>query len=196
MTSFARFPSSLIRRLPAVSKTGRMAALALAGLALSSAAQAATPISLNSYIQCRYTALVEFPGTIVEAAVATPELSTLVTLVKAANLVDALNGKGPFTVFAPTNDAFGKVPAPLLNLIGGNTELLTSVLTYHVTAGSADPRRTLTPMQVTTLQGQTVFVGYDKDGASVNQSVAACKGVKTSNGTVWVIDSVLLPQFK
>ena len=58
------------------------------------------------------------------------------------------------------------------------------------------PRKPLTPSQVKTLQGQTVFVGYDKDGASVNQSVAACKGVQTTNGTVWLVDSVLLPQFK
>ena len=65
-----------------------------------------------------------------------------------------------------------------------------------VSAGTADPRRSLIPTQVKTLQGQTLYVGYDQDGASVNQSVAACKGVKTRNGTVWLIDSVLLPQFK
>ena len=74
--------------------------------------------------------------------------------------------------------------------------LLTSVLTYHVTPGNADPRKGIFPSKAKTLQGQTVFVGYDKDGASVNQSVASCTGVKTTNGTVWVIDSVLLPQFK
>lgn len=190
MFNIVNTPTSALRKL------SRAAALAAAFVALVPAAQAATSTSLNTYLQCRYAKLVDFPGTIVEAAVATPELSTLVSLVSAANLVDALNGKGPFTVFAPTNDAFGKVPAPLLNLIGGSPELLTTVLTYHVTTGTVDPRRSLTPSQVKTLQGQTVFVGYDKDGASVNQSVASCTGVKTTNGTVWVIDSVLLPQFK
>lgn len=190
MFKFIRTPSSALRQL------GQATALAGAALLMAPAAQAATSFNLGSFLQCRSTQLVQFPGTIVEAAVATPELSTLVSLVQAAGLVDALNGKGPFTVFAPTNDAFGKVPAPLLGLIGGSPELLSTVLTYHVTTGTVDPRRNLSPMQVSTLQGQSVFVGYDKDGASVNQSVAACKGVKTTNGTVWVIDSVLLPQFK
>lgn len=163
-------------------------------IAASTATQAST--NFASYLKCRHTTLTTFPGTIVEAAIATPELSTLVSLVSAAGLVDALNGPGPLTVFAPTNAAFGKVPSPLLGLIGGSNELLTQVLTYHVSAGTADPRRSLIPTQVKTLQGQTLYVAYDQDGASVNQSVAACKGVKASNGTVWLIDSVLLPQFK
>lgn len=156
----------------------------------------ASPPLLKGYLQCRHAALVGFPGTIVDAAVATPELSTLVNLVQAANLIGPLSGKGPLTVFAPTNDAFAKVPAPLLGLIGSDVSLLTSVLTYHVTAGNADPRRSLLPSQATTLQGQSVFLVYDANGASVNQSVASCRGVKTSNGTVWLIDSVLLPQFR
>jgi len=170
-------------------------ALAAATLALSAQAAHAT-VNVGQYLQCRHAQLVDFPGTIVDAAIATPELSTLVNLVVSANLVGALSAPGNLTVFAPTNAAFGKVPAPLLGLIGGDANLLTTVLTYHVTAGPADPRRSLIPSQVRTLQGQTVYIGYDKDGASVNQSVAACKGVKTTNGTVWLIDSVLLPQFK
>ena len=172
----------------------RAVGIASALLATTVSAQAST--NFATYLKCRHTVLTEFPGTIVEAAVTTPELSTLVSLVGAAGLVDALNGAGPLTVFAPTNDAFGKVPAPLLGLIGGDKALLTQVLTYHVSAGTADPRRSLIPTQVKTLQGQTLYIGYDQDGASVNQSVAACKGVKTTNGTVWLIDSVLLPQFK
>lgn len=190
MFKFARTSSTALRHL------GQAAAIASACFVLTPAAHASTSFNLGSFLQCRSVKLVEFPGTIVEAAVATPELSTLVSLVTAANLVDALSGKGPFTVFAPTNDAFGKVPAPLLGLIGGSPELLTTVLTYHVTTGTVDPRRSLTPMQVKTLQGQTVYVGYDRDGASINQSNTPCKGVKTTNGTVWLIDSVLLPQFK
>lgn len=171
------------------------------GLAAVLAAAAAVPAHastsvLQRYLQCKHTTLTEFPGTIVDAAVATPELSTLVSLVQAANLVGPLSGKGPLTVFAPTNAAFGKVPPALLNVIGSDVTLLTGVLTYHVTSGSADPRRSLLPSQVTTLQGQSLFLVYDANGASVNQSVAACKGVKTTNGTVWLIDSVLLPQFR
>lgn len=173
-----------------------IAGLVVAAGMLAAPAAHAADVSLSSYLKCRHTQLTEFPGTIVDAAVATPELSTLVSLVQAANLAGPLSGKGPLTVFAPTNAAFAKVPAPLLNVIGGDVSLLTAVLTYHVSAGTADPRRNLIPTQVKTLQGQTLYVGYDADGASVNQSTAACKGVKTTNGTVWLIDSVLLPQFK
>lgn len=179
---------------PTLRQFGLGTLLALS-LAATGTAQASL-VNFKSYIDCRHAPMVNFPGTIVDAAIATPELSTLVNLVVSANLVGALSAPGNLTVFAPTNDAFGKVPAPLLGLIGGDADLLTSVLTYHVSAGSVDPRRHLIPTQVKTLQGQTLFVGYDKDGASVNQSVAACKGVKTNNGTVWLIDSVLLPQFK
>jgi len=179
--------------LPSLRHIGVAAVAALSVMATS--AQASN-VNLKSFLECRSTKLVNFPGTIVDAAIATPELSTLVNLVVSANLVGALSAPGNLTVYAPTNDAFGKVPAPLLGLIGGDVNLLTSVLTYHVSPGTADPRRNLIPHQVKTLQGQTLFVGYDKDGASVNQSVASCTGVKTTNGTVWLIDSVLLPQFK
>lgn len=166
-------------------------------LACAFAAPAAQAESLlGKYFKCASTQVTHFSGTIVDAAIATPQLSTLTSLVVAADLAGALSGPGPFTVFAPTNDAFAKVPAPLLGLIGGDVGLLKTVLTYHVVAGPADPRRTLIPHQVKTLQGQTVFLAYDADGASVNQSVASCTGVRTTNGTVWLIDSVLLPQFK
>jgi len=175
--------------------TAAFTAALTAALALASASAQAS-VNYASYLKCRHTQLTPFNGTLVEAAIATPELSTLVSLVKAAGLVDALSAPGQLTVFAPTNSAFGKVPVPLLDLIGGDTKLLTQVLTYHVTPETTDPRRNLIATQAPTLQGQTVYVGYDKDGPSVNQSTAACKGVKTSNGTVWVIDSVLLPQFK
>jgi uncharacterized surface protein with fasciclin (FAS1) repeats len=175
-------------------RLGQSAAIAAALVAMTPAF--AGPSNFSAFLQCRSTQLTEFPGTIVEAAVATPQLSTLVSLVQAADLAGALSGNGPFTVFAPTNDAFAKVPAPLLSLIGGDTQLLTRVLTYHVVAGKVDPRRSLMPMQVPTLQGQTVFLGYNAGSAVVNQSGAACKGVKTSNGIVWIVDSVLLPQFK
>lgn len=173
----------------------RSAALAV-GLVVAGTSAHATGVNYARYLTCSHTKLSVFNGTIVDAAVATPELSTLVSLVKAAKLVDALSAPGNLTVFAPTNSAFGKVPAPLLDLIGGDTALLTQVLTYHVVAKPVDPRRSLVPTQATTLQGQTVYLGYDANGASVNQSVASCTGVKTSNGVVWLIDSVLLPQFR
>lgn len=185
-----RHISRLVSRFPLAATTLGLAAI------MTTTPAAASTSTVGNWLQCRSVSLTTFNGTLVEAAVATPELSTLVSLVQAANLVGPLSGKGPFTVFAPTNTAFAKVPAPLLGLIGSNAELLTGVLTYHVTSGTVDPRKSLVPAQVKTLNGQTVFVGFDDSGASVNQSTAACKGVRTSNGTVWIIDSVLLPQFK
>lgn len=181
---------SSLSRSAATAATLRRAAVGLAVMAAASSAVA------NSSWACRKAPLTQFSGTIVEAAVATPELSTLVQLVQAAGLVDALSSPGPLTVYAPTNAAFGKVPPALLNLIGGDTALLTSVLTYHVSPGQRDPRRTtLIPAEVPTLQGQSVFLELDGGKPQINQSTAQCKGVKTSNGVVWIIDSVLLPQF-
>ncbi|MGE0827020.1 MAG: fasciclin domain-containing protein [Candidatus Binatia bacterium] len=145
--------------------------------------------------QCLKTDPVHFNGTIVDAAVATPDFSTLVTAVTAAGLVDALSQPGNLTVFAPTNDAFANIPPAVLHAILADQSLLTSVLTYHVVAGSVHPRIAVVPREVDTLQGQGVFLSLDRDGPRVNQSNIACQAVQTSNGTIWIIDSVLLPQF-
>ena len=153
------------------------------------------------FYSCIKTDLVEFDGTVVDAAVATPELSTLVTAVTAAGLVDALATTEGITVYAPTDEAFGMVPASVLDALLADTNLLTQVLTYHVTAEpawKADPRRgsAANPRVVSTLQGQSLSVGFHPGGApSVNQATADCTGVSTSNGVVWILDSVLLPQF-
>jgi uncharacterized surface protein with fasciclin (FAS1) repeats len=168
----------------------RPVALAL-GLATTVAAQAAP-----GFADCRRTQAVDFNGTIVDAAIATPALSTLTSLVVAAGLAEALSAPGDLTVFAPTNDAFGKIPGAVLGAIGGDPAVLTAVLTYHVVAGKADPRGAR-KTEVTTLQGQQLLIGYERGtGASVNQSTADCTAVRTTNGTVWIVDSVLLPQFR
>ncbi len=163
---------------------------------LATAVLAAAPLAAHAgFADCRKVQAVDFHGTIVDAAIATPALSTLTSLVVAANLAGALSAPGDLTVFAPTNDAFAKIPAPVLGAIGGDPAVLTAVLTYHVVAGKADPRQ-YRKREVQTLQGQSVFIGYDADGASVNNSVADCTAVRTTNGTVWIVDSVLLPQFR
>ena len=156
---------------------------------------AAADASSGGWKQCVKTPLARFDGTIVDAAIATPALSTLVDLVVQAGLGGALSAPGNLTVFAPTNAAFEAVPDPMLTAIGSDDAVLAAVLTYHVTAGPADPRVNLIPREVKTLQGQTVFLDYD-GVPQVNQSNAACQGVRTNNGTVWVVDSVLLPQFR
>ena len=155
----------------------------------------------REYRQCLKADPARFHGTIVDAALATPALGTLAFAVQAAGLVDVLNGPGPFTVFAPTNDAFAAVPEGILNtLLGDPAGLLAAVLTYHVIPGDGrrnDPRRTYWgwALERKTVQGQSVFFNRSKDGPQVNQSNVSCQAVKTDNGIVWIIDSVLLPQF-
>ncbi|WP_281557942.1 fasciclin domain-containing protein [Thalassomonas sp. RHCl1] len=145
--------------------------------------------------QCLKIQAVEFDGTIAEAAIATPALSTLVTALTAAGLVDAVNGDGNLTVFAPTNEAFNNVPAPILQALLDDTDLLTSVLLYHVVDRKIDARRSYFTKKVSTLAEQKVFLNRQNGAPHVNQSEVNCQGVKTSNGIVWIIDSVLLPQF-
>lgn len=148
--------------------------------------------------QCLRTQPVHFNGTIVEAAIATPALSTLVTAVVAADLVGALSAPGKKTVFAPTNDAFAAVPEPILGLLLADPQgLLTSVLTYHVSAGqNKDARRGFRRPSLKTLNGQRIFLTHERESVPmVNNSKLSCQPVVTTNGVVWVIDSVLLPQF-
>jgi uncharacterized surface protein with fasciclin (FAS1) repeats len=153
----------------------------------------------RDYFRCATTAAVKFQGTIVDAALATPDLKSLADAVVAAGLVDTLNGRGPFTVFAPTNAAFGKIPPAVLASIAADASLLTAVLTYHVVPGNGhlfDPRQAFTaPRELATVQGQTVFLNRNKGTPQVNQSNVSCQPVKTVNGTVYIVDSVFLPQF-
>jgi uncharacterized surface protein with fasciclin (FAS1) repeats len=128
------------------------------------------------------------------AASNTPQLSTLVTAVKKADLVDTLNSAQGITVFAPTNDAFAALPkATLDKALGDPNGLLTTVLTYHVVQGQ------LTPDQLAgshkTLQGGTLEVTGSGEDFTVNgNSGVVCGNIKTANATVYLIDQVLLPQ--
>jgi uncharacterized surface protein with fasciclin (FAS1) repeats len=128
------------------------------------------------------------------AAANTPELSTLVTAVKQADLAGTLNSAQAITVFAPTNDAFAAVPkATLDQALGDPNGLLTTVLTYHVVPGQ------LTPDQLAgshkTLQGDTLQVtGSGQDYTVNGNSSIVCGNIKTANATVYLIDQVLLPK--
>ncbi len=170
------------------------AMLCLGVLALS--ANTAQATGGSNYVKCLKTPLVDFTGTIAEAAAETPDLSTLYALVLQAGLGGALSDpNAELTVYAPTNDAFAAIPESIRNAIVNDADALTDVLTYHVTAGEVDPRKALIPRQVSTLQGQTVFFNRSKSGPQVNQSNINCQGVQTTNGLVWIIDSVLQPQY-
>ncbi|MEI7577035.1 MAG: fasciclin domain-containing protein [Armatimonadota bacterium] len=128
---------------------------------------------------------------IVDTAVAAGSFKTLVKLVKDAGLVETLKSAGPFTVLAPTDAAFAKVPKAVLKKLAGNKELLKSVLTYHVISGkvlSTD----LKEGSVKTVQGESVKINLH-GGAFFNKSKVVKADIMTSNGVIHVIDSVLLP---
>lgn len=129
------------------------------------------------------------------AASNNPVLSTLVTAVNEAGLVDTLNSEGPFTIFAPYNDAFAAIPEEDLNGILADPELLTSVLTFHVVAGeSLDLQGLISAGEVTTVQGDTLTIESSEDLATVNGAAVICGNVQVANGTVHIIDTVLVPE--
>lgn len=129
------------------------------------------------------------------AASNNPLLSTLVTAVTEAGLVDTLNGEGPFTIFAPTNDAFAKIPAADLNAVLADTDLLTSVLTYHVIGGEQlNVDDLIAQGTATTVNGADLTFTEGTDGAlMVNDATTVCMNVPTANATVHIIDTVLMP---
>lgn len=135
--------------------------------------------------------------TIVDLAVATPQLSTLVAAVTAAGLADALSGPGTLTVFAPTNDAFEKLPAGTVEtlLMPENKDKLTEILTYHV-SGSYYPASALLGQRgrVPTLQGDYLHVNATGGSVMIDgNSTVTAPDIMASNGVVHLIDTVLLP---
>lgn len=130
------------------------------------------------------------------AASNNPLLTTLVSAVSGelnpdVNLVDTLNGD-EFTVFAPVDDAFAKIDAATIETLQTDSELLTSILTYHVVPGQLSPDEVVGTQ--TTVQGGTVEVTGSGDELMVNDANVICGGVMTANATVYLVDTVLLPQ--
>ena len=130
--------------------------------------------------------------TIVDIATNDDRFETLVTALDAAGLVDTLAGEGPFTVFAPTDEAFAALPEGTVEALLEDTEALSQVLTYHVVAGSVSAADVTSLSNATTLQGQPVVVS-SIDGVMINQAEVIQPDVMASNGVIHVVDSVLLP---
>ncbi|MEL7210892.1 MAG: fasciclin domain-containing protein, partial [Actinomycetota bacterium] len=135
---------------------------------------------------------------IVDTAVEAGDFSTLVAAVQAADLEETLRGDGPFTVFAPTDEAFEAALADLgltADELLADTELLTSVLTYHVVPGEvpAEDVVTLDGEEVETVNGATVTISVDGESVMVNDANVTATDVFASNGVIHVIDAVLLP---
>ncbi|HKS10187.1 MAG TPA: fasciclin domain-containing protein [Pyrinomonadaceae bacterium] len=131
---------------------------------------------------------------IVETALAVNYFSTLTTALSAAGLLETLKGDGPFTVFAPTDAAFGKMPQQTLDelLQPENKNRLAAILAYHVVPGKVTSNEVIASSSATTLQGQRVNISK-KDGVKINQAKLIITDVEATNGVIHIIDSVLMP---
>ena len=175
--------------------------LVLLTLVLAACAPAATPTPAPTSAPTATTAATtaptptEAPKTIVDVAAADGRFTTLVAAVKAAGLVDTLSGEGPFTVFAPTDDAFAKLPAGTVEdlLKPENKQKLADILSYHVVAGKVMAADVVKLSQAETVLGSDVTVKVDGGKVFINDSQVVITDVAASNGVIHVIDSVLLP---
>lgn len=134
-------------------------------------------------------------GDIVAVASSAGKFNTLVAAVKAAGLVETLQGQGPFTVFAPTDEAFAKLPAGTVEslLKPENKQKLIAILTYHVVPGKVTAAE-VTTSEVATVNGQKLSLVVANGGVSVNGAKVVATDVPASNGVIHVIDSVVLPK--
>ncbi|MCG6202978.1 fasciclin domain-containing protein [Psychromonas antarctica] len=133
---------------------------------------------------------------IVDVAVENGSFNTLLAAVKAAGLVDTLKGDGPFTLFAPTDEAFSNLPEGTVAMLlkPENKAKLVAVLTYHVVAGKVMAADVVKLESAKTVQGQTLMVVVNDDGVKINNAKVIMTDVKASNGVIHVIDTVLLPK--
>ena len=152
----------------------------------------------KSKVQYRSVAFaaVEAPKDIVDTAVAAGSFKTLVAAVQAAGLVETLKGKGPFTVFAPTDEAFAKLPAGTVEslLKPENKDKLIAVLTYHVVPGKVLASDVVRLKEAKTVQGGKVKIAVIGDKVKIDDATVVKTDIVTSNGVIHVIDSVILPK--
>jgi uncharacterized surface protein with fasciclin (FAS1) repeats len=130
---------------------------------------------------------------IVDTAVAAGSFETLVTAVQTAGLVETLKGEGPFTVFAPTDEAFAAIPPADLEALLADREKLTAVLTYHVVAGKVMAADVVNLDTATTVQGSDLDIEVVDGGVKVDGANVVTTDIETSNGVIHVIDSVIMP---
>jgi uncharacterized surface protein with fasciclin (FAS1) repeats len=179
----------------AVAAVGALAVLTLAACGSSSttAASSAPAAATSSAASSPAASSPAAAGTIVDVAAANADFTTLVAAVKAAGLAETLSGPGPFTVFAPTNEAFAALPAGLLDklLKPENKAVLAKILTYHVLASkvmAADVK----DGKVATVEGGTITIDT-MSGVKVNDAKVVTTDIAASNGVIHVIDKVLVP---
>ncbi len=132
-------------------------------------------------------------GDIVDVAVGAGSFDTLVAAVTAADLVDTLKGDGPFTVFAPTDEAFAKIPQADLDALLADKDKLTAVLTYHVVPGKVMAADVVKLDSVKTVQGDSITIDASDGVVKVDEAKVIKTDIVTSNGVIHVIDTVIMP---
>jgi len=150
---------------------------------------------LSALAVCACATVCASASDIVDTAVSAGSFNTLVTAVKAAGLVDTLKGAGPFTVFAPTDEAFAKLPAGTLDYLLKNPETLKKILTYHVVSGkvmAADAMK-MDGQSASTVEGSPLTIMVHGDTVMVGSANVVKTDVECDNGVIHVIDSVILP---
>ncbi len=154
-------------------------------------------VSLFGLIALSSVSFADEKKDIVDTAVAAGNFKTLVAAVKAAGLVDTLKGKGPFTVFAPTDEAFAKLPAGTVEelLKPENKKKLTDILTYHVLAGKVMAADVKT-MEAKTVQGSSAAVKVADGKVTIDKANVIKTDIEASNGVIHVIDAVIIPAAK
>jgi uncharacterized surface protein with fasciclin (FAS1) repeats len=131
--------------------------------------------------------------TIVDVAVQAGKFNTLVQAVQAAGLVETLSGEGPFTVFAPTDEAFAQIPQETLQAVLADKEKLTAILTYHVVPGKLMAADVVRSTQLQTVQGQSITVSTE-GGVRVDDANVIQTDIEADNGVIHVIDKVIMPK--
>ena len=131
---------------------------------------------------------------IVETAVSAGSFNTLVAAVQAADLVETLSGPGPFTVFAPTDEAFAQIPEDQLNALLADKEALTAVLTYHVVAGKVMAADVVELSTAETVNGQSVDIHVMDGKVMIDGAEVVSADIETTNGVIHVINKVILPE--
>lgn len=138
----------------------------------------------------------EVTKNIVETAVSAGTFNTLVAAVKAAGLVEALSGEGPFTVFAPTDEAFAELPEGTVEGLLEDKEALTAILLYHVVSGEVLSKDVVKLNKAATLNGQSVSIKAAAGKVMIDNAVVTAADIQTSNGVIHVIDAVILPDME
>jgi len=171
------------------------ALLATLVLAACAPAAPAAPAVVPTAMPMNTPVPTEAPQTIVDIAVADGRFGTLVAAVQAAGLVETLSGEGPFTVFAPTDDAFAKLPAGTLEdlLKPENKQMLTDILLYHVVPGSVKAADVVSLTEAATALGKNVSVKVEGDKVYINDAMVIITDIVASNGIIHVVDTVILP---